>query len=306
MRLWPLLLFGACVPSTMLSVESSTPFPSDLAVGAEVFATGMHFDEGTAPINIDELVVSPDERATARRITDQKFAIQMLTSGPLHIHAVIEGDDNDINFDVVPATIGPMRVGTQPGYLEALPPVVSPRPTEIGVFAPSHVFFEEPIVDDAGQPLTGHPIEPWAPQDRLLPVKSQESPPRTQFELTPDATPVAVSVGGETISFVTVAANTATRFVLVDPKTGTIYDGTTAIPAPIVTPYYNTTYLIVLAYDAHDRLLVGEDVTATAASTTIDSVTGGQSLVIYANAPGTSSLNVTYDGLTVMFPVIVP
>jgi hypothetical protein len=306
MRVWPLLLVGACSTSNYISLESQVGYSFDVAEGSEVLVTGQSATEAISrPVMIDQLVLSPDGIATAKRIDDHTFAIQTLAAGTLHVHAVVNNDEDDLELQVVPATIGPMRVGTESGGLVALPPVLAPRPTEIGVYAPHHVFLEEPIVDDNGEPVTGHTIEPWAPQDRLLPVSLQDSPPNTRFELIPDPTPVAVSVGGETISFVAVEPHSATRVVLVDENTGTIYDGTTAIPAPLVEPPADGTRLVVLAYDANERLLVGEDLTVTPA-TAIEAVTVSPTVVIYGTAAGTSSVTVTYDGLTMTFPVITP
>jgi hypothetical protein len=308
MRIWPLLILGACYSSNVIEVESPVGDLFAVAAGAEVFVTGDTLTEAISrPAPIDQLVLSPDGIATATRIDDHTFAIQTLVPGTLHVHAVVNNDEDDLELHVVPATIGPMRVGTEMGGLVALPPVLSPRPTEIGVYVPHHVFLEEPIVDDNDQPVTGHTIEPWAPQERLLPVRLENSPPNTRFELIPDPTPVAVSVGGETISFVAVEPHSATRFVLVDENTGTIYDGTAAIPlAPIPEPYYAYIALVVLAYDANGRLLVGADLTVTPAATTIDAVTAGPSVHIEGMATGSSSVTVTYDGLTVTFPVTIP
>jgi hypothetical protein len=304
-RIWLLLILGACSVSNYIALESQVGYSSDVAAGAEVFVTGNTATEAIArPAAIGQLVLSPDGIATARRIDDHTFAIQTLAPGMLHVHAVVNDDDEDLELHVVPATIGPMRVGTESSGLVALPPAVSPRPTEIGVYAPHHVLLEEPIVDANHQPLTGHTIEPWAPQDRLLPVQVENSPPNTQFELIPDAAPVAVSVGGETISFVAVEPHSATRLVLADENTGTIYDGTTAIPVPM--SYDSASRLVVLAYDANDRLLVGEDLTVTPASSTIEAVTISPTVRIYGNSPGTSSVTVTYDGLTLAFPVATP
>ena len=306
MRAWPFLILSACSASNYISLESQVGYSFDVADGAEVFVTGQSATEAISRLApIDQLLLSPDGIATANRIDDHTFAIQTLASGTLHIHAVVNNDEDDLELHVVPATIGPMRVGTESGGLVALPPVVSPRPTEIGVYSPHHVFLEEPIVDDNNQPVTGHTIEPWAPLERLLPVSLENSPPNTRFELVPDPTPVAVSVGGETISFVAVEPHSATRFVLVDENTGTIYDGTTAIPAPLTGLQSGGTRLVVLAYDANGRLLVGEDLTVTPA-TAIEAVTVSPTVDIYGTASGTSSVSVTYDGLTVMFPVITP
>jgi len=187
-----------------------------------------------------------------------------------------------------------------------LPPVLSPRPAEIGVYAPWHALLEEPIVDANNETLTGQLLQPWAPLDRLMPVTWDTYQTRTQFELTPTSTPVAVSVGGETISFVSVEPGTATRFVLIDNTTGTIYDGTTPIPVPRSDVYYEGTQLVVLAYDANDLLLVGQEPTVIAKNATIDVSVGGPAFLVWGKSIGSSSIVVTYDGLTTTFPTTTP
>jgi hypothetical protein len=175
--------------------------------------------------------------------------------------------------------------------LGALPPALTPRPAEIGVYAPGHVTLEYPIVDAHDQPLAGDPIQPWAPLDRLTPI---DAAPQTQYDLAPDPNPVAVSVGGETLSVVAVEPNSAVRIALLDKNTGTLYDGTSPIPAPIVDVWYYGTQL------------VGQVPTLAPTSTTIDAVQAGLSLVLSGRQPGTTSVTLTYDGLTQTFPVTTP
>ena len=309
-----MLLLGACALPDNLIAPVTTQNQPDWAVGAEVFVVGQRFyNDDWSPGDIEQLTLSPPGLATASRIDDTTFAIQTLAVGTLHVHYNVQGDEGDREYAIVPASIGPLRVGTtdggpmySPGALLELPPVLTPRPTEIGVYTPRHVLLEDPIVDANNQMLTGHPTPSWSPLDRLSPVTWETFQTRTEFELVPDATPLAVSVGGETISFVAVEPGSATRFALIDTKTGTIYDGSTAIPAPVVQVYYYGTNLVVLAYDANDRLLIGQDPTVTAPTGKVDTVTVGPSISISGISAGTSSITVTYDGLTETFPVTTP
>lgn len=303
MRIWPFLFLGACVTNHTIQVDSLTDETTAWAQGTEVVVSGWIFGEGSVQAAaIDRLDLRPDGLASAERIDSGHFAIRTVAPGTLHVHFEVEGDDGERAFEIVPATIGPMHVGSD-SDLASLPPALTPRPTEIGVFAPGHATLEYPIVDASGHTLTGVPIQPWAPLDRLTPI---DATPRIQYDLAPDATPVAVSVGGETISFVAVEPSTATRIALVDTTTGTLYDGTAAIPAPIVDVWYYGTQLAMVAFDANDRLLVGQVPTVVPASVAIEAVQVGLALVISGKQSGSSSVTVTYDGLTVTFPTTTP
>ncbi|MEO8548578.1 MAG: hypothetical protein ABI678_01340 [Kofleriaceae bacterium] len=307
MRIWSLLLFTACTTNHTIQVDSLVAETTAWAQGTQVVVSGWVFGEGSErEATIDSLDLRPDGLASAVRIDDHHFAIRTVAPGTLHVHFTVDGGDGERPFEIVPATVGPMHVGPAGASevdLEALPPALTPRPAELGVFAPGHVVVEEPIVDAQGQILAGDPIQPWAPLDRLKPI---DAAPRTRYDLAPDATPVAVSVGGETISFVAVPPGSTARIALVDKDNGTIYDGTTPIPAPIVDVWYYGTQLATVAYDANDRLLVGQVPTVTATSTSIAVVTVALSVVVYGRQSGSSSITVTYDGLTTTFPVATP
>lgn len=273
------------------------------ALGAEVGLVGARSTQtGPSMRKIDALEIDQPELGEVAR-AGYEYTLHTLAAGTVRITAEIDGDDATMDLAIVPAHVGPISV-------HGVPPGVAAESKTFAVYLGSErPIVKTALVDAAGDPVAGHGLEQWSPADKLrdVPASFTGNPVFVDDALARSvsfgADPVTVSNGADTVTFVGRPLGSAARVDLADAASGEAQ-----LAGPILVGRVTPRSFRVLPFTADALPLLGDAGRVTvsfsppiaSASELVDDKRG---FAVTATGAGTTTMTVTYDGVTSTYRV---